>query len=81
MKKTCFTVVVFFIDHTSNCMFLFYQVNLSASDTVKYNMQFKIYYFNMIVVVQAYHTDNGVLVAEKFVKQLIESNQKSGLSG
>ena len=31
------------------------QASLSASDTMKYNVMFEGYYFNMVVAVQAYH--------------------------
>ena len=70
-----------FVDHASGYIDVRHQVTLNAADTVKAKLQFERDAFTQGVVVQAYHTDNGVFTSKEFMQQLLGSNQRIRMSG
>ena len=65
-----------FFNHAVGYLSIWNQASLSASDTMKYNVMFEGYYFNMVVAVQAYHEDNCMSSTDQLVNNFIEFNQK-----
>ena len=67
--------------HASGYVFIWNQVTMSASYMIKYKVQLERDDFNIVLVVQAYHTDKIVFTAEKIIKKFIEYNQTMEFSG
>jgi hypothetical protein len=64
-----------FVDHASGRVSLVHQVSLSGSDTVKSKLHFEREADESGVVVQSYHTDNGVFTSEQFLTDLLQNQQ------
>ena len=70
-----------FINHEIIYVFICNQVTLRTSHSIKYKVRFERYVLNMVVVVQEYHTYNGVFPVQKFMNKIIEANQIIESSG
>jgi len=70
-----------FVDHASGYLDVRHQVTLGAADSVKSKLQFEREAFTSGVVMQSYHTDNGVFTSNGFMEELLSSNQRIRFSG
>ena len=70
-----------FVDHATGYIDIRHQVSLNAADTIKSKLMFEREGFNSGVVVQNYHTDNGVFTSTAFMEQLISAKQDIRFSG
>ena len=57
-----------FFNHAVGYLSIWNQASLSASDTMKYNVIFEGYYFNMVGVVQSHHEDNCMLSTDQKIQ-------------
>ena len=60
-----------FTDHTSRYVSTGHQVNLSYGESLKSNLKCERYATICGVLVQAYHTENGVFTSDKFMEVII----------
>ena len=60
-----------FTDHASRYVSTGHQVNLSYVEYLKFKLKYEIYATNCAVLVQAYHTENGVFTSNKFMELII----------
>ena len=70
-----------FTDHTSRYVSTGYQVNLSYGESLKSKLKFERYSTNCGVLVQAYHTENGVFNSEKFMEVIIGQGHNVSFGG
>ena len=70
-----------FVNHASGRVSLVHQVSLSGTDTVKAKLHFERAADESGVVIQSYHTDNGVFKSDKFVTELLKNQQTIRFSG
>lgn len=70
-----------FVDHASGHVSLVHQVSLSGTDTVKAKLHFERAADESGVVIQSYHTDNGVFKSDQFVTELLKNQQTIRFSG
>ena len=64
-----------FVDHATGYLDIRHQVSLNAADTIKSKLMFEREGFNSGVVIQNYHTDNGVFTSTAFMEHLISTKQ------
>lgn len=70
-----------FVDHATGRIAVHHQVSLGAADTIKSKLLFERNAFDDGVVVQAYHTDNGVFSSKEFLAELVSKGQNIRFSG
>ena len=70
-----------FYDHASEYIVVQFQVNFTASQTILAKQQFEKLMFDLGVVVQGYHTDNGVFTARDYIKVIEDAGQTMSFSG
>ena len=70
-----------FADHASSCIDAQHQTALSAADSLRSKLGFEREAFLHGVVIQGFHTDNGMFAAKEFLDQLFDSNQTIEHSG
>ena len=64
-----------FTDHASRYASTKHQVKLSYGESLKSNLKCEKYAINYGVLVQAYHTENGILSKDKFTEVIIWKGQ------
>lgn len=62
-----------FVDHASGYISVYFQVQINALETILAKQKFEKELFEFGVIVQAYHTDNGIFTSQAFINE-IESN-------
>jgi transposase InsO family protein len=70
-----------FVDHATGRIAVHHQVSLGAADTIKSKLLFERNAFEDGVVVQAYHTDNGIFSSKEFLTELVSKGQNIRFSG
>jgi hypothetical protein len=70
-----------FIDAASNYVFVSHQVGATAHETIQSKIKFEREALTAGVVIQNYHTDNGVFTSKEFMRELAEKGQGITLSG
>ena len=70
-----------FVDHASGHVSLVHQVSLSETDTVQAKLHFERAADESGVVIQSYHTDNGVFTSAQFLEELLQNQQTIRFSG
>ena len=60
-----------FTNNASRYVSTGYQVNISYGESLKSKLKYDIYTTNCGVLVEAYHTKNGVFTSKKFMKLII----------
>jgi transposase InsO family protein len=70
-----------FVDHATGKIAVHHQVSLGAADTIKSKLLFERNAFEDGVVVQAYHTDNGIFSSKEFLGELVSKGQNIRFSG
>ena len=70
-----------FVDHASGYVDVQHQVTLNAADTVKAKLRYEQDAHTNGVVVQSYHTDNGVFTSQEFMEKRFAANQRIRFSG
>jgi GAG-pre-integrase domain len=72
---------IIFVDHASGYIYLEPLVSLNVEETLTAKHKFERFGLEHGVVIQAYHTDNGILTAHDFMKELLNSSQTIKFSG
>jgi len=70
-----------FYDAASGYIHVEPQVSLNASDTINAKMSFERKALEMGVVVDSYHTDNGIFNSKAFIKEIHDKSQAIRFSG
>ena len=70
-----------FVDHATGFISVQHQQTFGAADTIKAKLQFERTAFDDGVVVQDYHTDNGVFSAKEFLNELVTKGQRIRFAG
>ena len=70
-----------FTDHTSRYVSTGHQLNLSYGKYLKSSLKCGIYFTNFGVLVQAYHTENGILKSNKFMEVIIGQGKNIRFGG
>ena len=70
-----------FVDHASGYIETCHQVSLSAADTVKSKIRFERKASQEGVIIQSYHSDNGIFNSTDFMEHLNTRNQTIRFSG
>ena len=70
-----------FTDHTIRYVPIGHKVNLSYGESLKSKLKCERYATNCGVLVQAYHTENGVLNYKKFMEVIIGKVQNIRFGG
>ena len=70
-----------FVDHASGKVSVRHQISLSSSDTIKAKLHFERDAYEDGVIIQSYHTNNGVFTSEQFMTDLLEHKQTIRFSG
>ena len=76
-----YTGGVIFVDHASGRIDIRHQVHLDSAETIEAKIKFEREAHNAGVVVQSYHTDNGIFGTEEFVNELLDKQQTVRFSG
>jgi hypothetical protein len=70
-----------FVDHATGYISVQHQQTFGAADTVKAKLQFERAAYDDGVIVQNYHTNNGVFTAKEFLNELVTKGQKVRFAG
>jgi hypothetical protein len=70
-----------FVDNATGKIAVCHQVALSSSDTVKSKLFFEKAAYDDGIVIQRYHTDNGVLTSKESLQEFLDSEQTIRFSG
>ena len=81
LSQNQFCGATIFVDAASGYLFAVPQVTLNASDTINAKHEFERHALEMGVVVDAYHTDNGVYKSKAFTEELAQNYQNITFSG
>ena len=65
-----------FIDHTSGYVSIKHQVAINDTETIKAKLTFEREAQSQRVVINGYHTDNGIFNSSEFMEELLEKQQK-----
>ena len=69
------------IDHSSDYMSIKHQVDINATETFKAKLTFEREDKSQGVIINVYHTDNGIFNTSKFMEDLLKNQQKISFSG
>ena len=69
------------IDHTSGYMIIKHQVAIKATETVKAKLIFEREDKSQGVMINIYHTENGIFNTSKFMEELLKKQKKIRFSG
>lgn len=76
---TCLKIMysggVIFVDHMLGYINIFHQTRLDSAKTMKAKVKFKSNVHNNWVVIQQFHTANGIFGSTAFTNHLLSSNQ------
>ena len=70
-----------FVDQASHMGFVYIQITCSAEETIEEKRAFEQYAENRGVRVQAYHADNGIFKAKKWVEECRQRKQDLTFAG
>ena len=70
-----------FFDHASGYVSIKHQVAINATETVKAKLTFEREAQSQGVVINGYHTDNGIFNSSEFMEELLKKQQKIRFSG
>jgi len=70
-----------FVDHATGLIQVKHQVSFGAADTIQSKVLFERDAMNDGVIIQGYHTDNGVFSAKAFLEELASKGQTARFSG
>lgn len=70
-----------YVDHASKFISIQHQTSLSAADTVKGKLSYERDAYTVGVILQQFHTDNGVFTSKEFMADLMNSEQSVRFSG
>ena len=76
-----FSVVCVFIYHSSGYVRIKHQVAINATETAKAKLPFERENQIQGVMINVYHTDNGIFNTSKFMEDLLKKQQKIRVSG
>jgi hypothetical protein len=80
-KTTMYQGGAIYVDHASKFISIQHQTSLSAADTVKGKLTFERDAYTVGVILQQFHTDNGVFTSKEFMENLMGSEQSVRFSG
>jgi len=80
-EKDMFHGGAIYVDHASGYVILRHQVSFGSSDTLRGKLEFERLAYNDGVVIQNYHTDNGVFSTKEFMGAIMEQRQQVRFSG
>jgi transposase InsO family protein len=80
-RTSDFCAGALFVDHATGMISVYHQLSLGAADTIKSKLHFERNAFEDGVVIQAYHTDNGIFSSKEFLEQLVSKGQNIRFSG
>lgn len=72
---------VIFVDHATGHIDVRHQVHLDAAETIEAKIKYEREAYNTGVIVQQYHTDNGIFGTAEFVDELLSKEQTVRFSG
>lgn len=72
---------VIYVDHATGFVDVRHLISLNAAETIKSKLHYEKEAYHDGVMVQAYHTDNGVFTSREFLEELIKTEQKIRFSG
>ena len=67
--KQCYKYATVFVNQASRMGFVYLQKTCSAEETIEAKKAFEKYAAIQGVTVEAYHTDNGIFKANKWIKE------------
>ena len=70
-----------FVDHASRYIGLQHQITLGAADTIRSKLLFEGAAEDDGIIIQNYHTDNGVFSSKELLQELVSKGQKIRLAG
>ena len=81
LKKQRYKYATVFVHQASRMGFVYLQKTCSAEETIKAKKAFEKYATNRGVTVQAYHADNGVFKAKKWIEECQRQKQNLTFTG
>ena len=81
LTKQRYKYATVFVDQGSRMGFVYLQKTCSAEETIKAKRAFEKYAANQGVTVQAYHADNGIFKAKKWVEECQRQKQNLTFAG
>ena len=81
LTRQCYKYATVFVDQASCMGFVYLQKTCSAEETIEAKRAFEQYAENRGVRVQAYHADNGIFKAKKWVKECQQRKQDLTVAG
>ena len=81
LTKQIYKYATVFIDQASRMGFVYLQKTCSAKETIKAKRAFEKYAANRGVTVQAYHADNGIFTAKKWMDECHKQIQNLTFAG
>ena len=70
-----------FVDHATGYVSVQHQITLGAADTIQSKIRYERAALEDGVIIQGYHTDNGVFTAKEFMEELLSKGQNIRFSG
>ena len=81
LTKQRYKYATVFVDQASRMGFVYLQKTCSAEETIKAKRAFEKYAASRGVTVQAYHTDNGIFKAKKWIEECQQQKQNVTFAG
>ena len=81
LTKQCYKYATVFVDQASQMGFVYLQKTCSAEETIKGKRGFEKYAANRGVTIQAYHADNGLFKAKKWMEECHQQKQNLTFAG
>ena len=81
LTKQRYRYVTVFVDQASRMGFVYLKRTCSAKETIEVKSAFKRYAENREVRIQAYHTDNGIFKAKKWIEECQQQKQDLTFAG
>ena len=81
LTRQCYKYATVFVDQASRMGFVYLQKTCSAEETIEAKRAFEQYAENRGVRVQAYHADNGIFKAKKWVEECRQRKQDLTFAG
>ena len=69
------------IDHSSGYMSIKHQVDINANETVKSNLTIEGEGKSQVLMINVYHTYNGIINTSKYMEELLNNQQNVRFSG
>ena len=63
-----------FVDNATSCIDIRHQVSLGSSETIKSKLGFERDACDSGVVIESYHTDNGIFTSKEFMEVVLCQN-------